>query len=89
MPNAGPNKKNGQLMLKRPELPDGFQGSVFKGKVRERVVGCGISSCMSFRLVGGEVAGQYLGNLNHQPSGSNRSGVYVLVVSMQLMSSIW
>ena len=25
----------GQLMLKTPELPDGFQASIFKGKVRE------------------------------------------------------
>ena len=33
----GPGKENGQLMIKRPELPDGFQVSVFKGKGRERV----------------------------------------------------
>ena len=25
----------GQLMLKKPELPDGFQGGIFKGQVRE------------------------------------------------------
>ena len=25
-----PSKENGQLMLKRPELHDGFQGSLFK-----------------------------------------------------------
>ena len=30
-----PSKKNGQLMLKSSELPNGFQGRVFKGKVRE------------------------------------------------------
>ena len=34
-----PSKENGQLMLKRSELPDGFQGRVFKDRVRERVVG--------------------------------------------------
>ena len=39
----GPSKENGQLMLKRPKVPDGFQGRVFKGKVRERVSGCMIS----------------------------------------------
>ena len=36
MPNMGPSKENEQLMLKRPELPEGFQGRVFKGKVREK-----------------------------------------------------
>ena len=25
----------GQLLLKTPQLPDGFQQSIFKGKVRE------------------------------------------------------
>jgi len=30
-----PSKKNGQFMLKRSELPNGFQRRVFKGKVRE------------------------------------------------------
>ena len=29
------HKEHGQLMLKRPEFPSGFQGRVFKGKVRE------------------------------------------------------
>ena len=29
-----PNKENRQLMLKRPELPSGFQGRVFKGNIR-------------------------------------------------------
>ena len=27
-PNVGPSKENGQLMRKRPKLPNGFQGSV-------------------------------------------------------------
>ena len=31
----GPYKENRWFMLKRPELPDGFQGSIFKDKVRE------------------------------------------------------
>ena len=29
-----PSKENGQLVLKRPKLPDGFQARVFKGNVR-------------------------------------------------------
>ena len=29
-----PRKENGQLMLKRPGLPDGFQARVFKDSVR-------------------------------------------------------
>jgi len=27
-----PRKENRRLLLKRPELPDGFQGSIFKGE---------------------------------------------------------
>ena len=33
-----PRKENVQLVLKRPELPDGFQGRVFKGTIKD--VGC-------------------------------------------------
>ena len=29
-------------MLKRPELPKDFQGKVFKDRVREGFVGCGV-----------------------------------------------
>lgn len=32
---ARPNKEYGQLIFNSPELSDGFQGKVFKGKVRE------------------------------------------------------
>lgn len=35
-----------------------------------------------FWLVGGEVTQQYFRDPNHQPFGSNQSGVYVLGVSM-------
>ena len=31
---SGPSKENRQLMLKRPELPDGFQRRVSKGSIR-------------------------------------------------------
>ena len=34
----GPSKENRQFILKRPKLPNGFQGRGFKGKVRG--VGC-------------------------------------------------
>ena len=39
VPTSGPSKENGQFMLKRCKFPDGFQGRVFKGKVRDRVIG--------------------------------------------------
>lgn len=39
--NMEPSKENGQLGLRRPELPSGSQGSVFKGKVKRRVLGPG------------------------------------------------
>ena len=35
-----PSKESRQLVLKRPQLPDGFQGKVFKHRVREG--GCGV-----------------------------------------------
>ena len=35
-----PTKENGQLLLKRPGLPSGFQARVFKGNTGMRVVGC-------------------------------------------------
>ena len=31
---GGASRQNRHLMLKRPELPDGFQGRVFKDSVR-------------------------------------------------------
>ena len=45
---AGPSKESRQLVLRRPELADGFQGNVFKDRVRERVVGYVISSWTFF-----------------------------------------
>lgn len=44
-------------MLKRPELPEGFGGQVFKDTVREGVVGGAIGSWTCSLLVGGEVTG--------------------------------
>ena len=50
-----PSKENGQLMLKRPELPDGFQGRGFKGSMREGAAECVISLCTVLGLVGMKV----------------------------------
>ena len=36
-----PSKENGQLMLRRPKLPNGFQERGFKGSVREGLQGAG------------------------------------------------
>ena len=43
-----PNKESRQLVLKRPELPGGFQGKFFEDRVRRGVVGCVISSWTFF-----------------------------------------
>ena len=39
-----PGKENWWQCSKKSELPNGFQGRIFKGKLRERVAGCVISS---------------------------------------------
>ena len=43
-----PSKESRQLVLKRPELPEGFQEKVFKDRVREGGLWGVISSCMLF-----------------------------------------
>ena len=55
-PNVGPSKENGQLILKRPKFPKGFQGRVFKDRVKKRASGYVISSWTFFWLVGDESA---------------------------------
>ena len=42
------SKESGHLVLRKPEYPDGFQGKVFKDKVKERTVVCMIDSCTVF-----------------------------------------
>ena len=79
-----PTKEFRQLVFKRPKLLEGFQGKVFKDRVREGVMGCVISSWTFFWLFHGEVTGS-----QHQHSGSNKSGFYMLVGSTQLTSSTW
>lgn len=73
----------------KTSLSLGFQGRAFKGKGRKRVVGCMISLCTFLWLVSGKVTGSTFKNLKHQPSGSNCSGIYALVVSEQLTSAWW
>ena len=47
-----PSKESRQLVLKRPELPNGFQGQVFKDKVRE-VGGAVCDQLVDILLIGG------------------------------------
>ena len=62
-----------------------FRERFLKTEWGRGVMGCVIISCTFFWLVGGEV----IKSQHHQPSASNRSGVYVLVGSIQLTSSTW
>lgn len=56
-----PSEENGPLVLKRPELPEGFQGKVFKGRLRGvRGVTSSWTLCW---LAGGEGAGVSVHNL--------------------------
>ena len=81
---TGAKQESRWLTLKRPELPKDFQEKVFKDRVRKRgVVGHVVSSWTFFWLFDGEI------NQHHQPSGSNLSGVYVLVGSRHLTFSSW
>ena len=56
-----------------------------KGFWRQGVAGCVISSWTFFWLIGGKV----IGSQHHQLSGSNWSGIYVVVGNIQLTSSTW
>ena len=47
-----PSKENGQLIFKRSELPDGFQGKSFKGNVKAGASGHMTCSCTILGLVG-------------------------------------
>ena len=72
-----PSKESRQLVLKRPELCDGFQRKVLKDRVREGDCGVCDKLWTFFWLVGGKVSGSQ----HHQPFGSNQSVVYVLWVA--------
>ena len=73
---AEPSKKNRWLILRRPELPNGFQ---FKGKTWGE--GCMVYDFLW--LVGGKVT-RCSRNLNHQPSGSDQSGSQHVVTALHL-----
>ena len=74
---AGPSKKNKWLMLKKPKLPDDFQGSVLK-TVREcgggEVTECVVHSYTVLWWVDSEVIGWSFKNLNHQSLVSTSLG---------------
>ena len=74
-----PSKKNGQLMLKRPKFPEGFQERVVKDSVSEGAAGMW-SACVQFS---GRLASRW--NFVHHQFGFNQSGVYVLAVSSFLL----
>jgi len=72
----GTSKENRQLILKRPKLPDGFQGKGFQGSVREG--GCSVWT----QLIPSSRFGWFKWSFkHHHPSGFNQSRVSVLVVS--------
>ena len=76
--NKGSNK-NRQLMLKRPDVPSGFQGRAFKGKLRERVTRYLIKSWTFFSLVDGGETGWYFRSQHSQhliPTGLGSSYWY-------------
>ena len=62
-----------------PELPDGFQGSLFKGRVREGHPSV-CDQLVHNSLVDGEVTGRCHGSSPYQSLGASRSGGYVLMV---------
>ena len=72
-------------MLKTLQLPSRLQGRILKGKLKGRAAGC----MTFFWLVGNEVIGWWSRNPNQQPSGSNQSEVYMLVLSLKLPSFTW
>lgn len=63
------SKEKGKLMLKRPELPSGFLERILIGNLWTS-------------LVSSKITGWCCRNLNIQSSGSDWSGLYVVVVSM-------
>ena len=69
---------------KNLKFPTGFPVGVFKVRVRERLTECVVNLGTILWLVDGEVTGWWFENLNHQHSGSNQSGIYVFVASVQL-----
>lgn len=73
-----PHKENGWLMPRNPKLTKGFQQSLLKSQVREKVTGSMISSCIVLWLVDGEGTG-WCQRLHHQSLGARRSVVFRII----------
>ena len=71
------SKENRQLMLKRPKLPDGFQGKGFQSSVREGAAVRELSLFLALGLIDSRWSFKH-----HHPSGFNQSRVSVIVVSV-------
>ena len=74
-------KENGQLMLKRPKLSDGFQGRIFKGDTWGK--GC---RGHTFLLMGWWWGKRVMRNLHHPLPGSIHSGISARVLSIKSTS---
>ena len=76
------SSKNGQLLLKKPKIPDGFQGRVFIGNIWGRKT----AGCVTFLWSVVRKRGQ-ISIISHLTPTS--LGVQVLVPSLKLPSSTW
>ena len=86
-----PAERMGNFSLSQLHLTGWLGCELFKNK-REKMEGgswCVISWCTALRFVHGEVTRWYFRSQHHQPSGSNWSGVYVLVVSSFHLVGVW
>ena len=77
---ARSNKESRQVVLKRPELPGGFQGNVFKDGEGE---GCRMCDQLMDVLLTGWWGG------NQESDSFWFRGVYMFMDSLQLTSSTW
>lgn len=85
---AGPGKKDGQIVLKRPNSSMVFREGFLKARWW-RWTGYMTICVHSSDWFGGEGTGWCFWNLYYQPSGSKWPGVYILMVSIQLTFSTW
>ena len=79
---ARSHTENGQLMLKDLNFLKVFRKVFLKASLGVKVARCLVTSWTCY-LIGGEVTGWYSESLDHQPSVSSWSGIYMLVVSTQ------
>ena len=89
-PKWSPSKENWQLVLKRPQILNGFQKTDFKSKMRERLVGCVFNSgLVIWSVVDGEATGRCVSGISVIDLLVQPVWGYVLLVNMQLTSSTW